>query len=306
MKEFFASKKRLILLILVIVGALAVLNAQASQLADNAFAWEPKAIALSGMPGDTVPFSVTARAGRLLSKTFCPFGVETFAKLSDNLSAGTVSVGIVPAKVCGQETTLSVTLYLSPSAQVGLIDGNLRLYRKAVVFGKTVIVPVILAEPLPISFSVTASNDGLPPDPGEAGKATLEGIDSNQNGVRDDIERYIALTYTGDANRNVRKALEQDAKGFQMALLASSNEEDSIRVLHERERDGHCLAGVMGVNASGDAGELLQAQILNTELRSRAWIAANRHIGGEVSGNVYPWEYLSQCDFDVNEPGGEE
>ena len=37
--------------------------------------------------------------------------------------------------------------------------------------------------------------DGLPPDPGEAGKATLEGIDSDQDGIRDDIQRYIALTY---------------------------------------------------------------------------------------------------------------
>ncbi|GHV60176.1 hypothetical protein FACS1894103_4970 [Campylobacterota bacterium] len=31
----------------------------------------------------------------------------------------------------------------------------------------------------------------LPPDPGKAGKATLEGIDSNKNGVRDDVEIEI-------------------------------------------------------------------------------------------------------------------
>ena len=29
----------------------------------------------------------------------------------------------------------------------------------------------------------------LPPDPGEAGKLTLAGIDSNNDGVRDDLER---------------------------------------------------------------------------------------------------------------------
>ncbi len=37
--------------------------------------------------------------------------------------------------------------------------------------------------------------DGLPPDPGLAGKTTVEGVDSNNNGFRDDVERYIALNY---------------------------------------------------------------------------------------------------------------
>jgi len=31
----------------------------------------------------------------------------------------------------------------------------------------------------------------LPPDPGEAGKATLTGIDVDRDGVRDDLQRYI-------------------------------------------------------------------------------------------------------------------
>jgi hypothetical protein len=98
---------------------------QATQIAAQAFLWELKAIVLSGMPGETVSFSVHARAGSVLTKTFCPFSIETFAKLSDNLFASAVSIGIVPAKVCGKETMLSVTLYLPPSAQPGLIDGNL-------------------------------------------------------------------------------------------------------------------------------------------------------------------------------------
>ena len=31
----------------------------------------------------------------------------------------------------------------------------------------------------------------LPPDPGEAGKATIDGIDADKDGVRDDVQRYI-------------------------------------------------------------------------------------------------------------------
>ncbi len=35
----------------------------------------------------------------------------------------------------------------------------------------------------------------LPPDPGEAGKATIDGIDSDKDGVRDDVQRWIALNW---------------------------------------------------------------------------------------------------------------
>lgn len=38
----------------------------------------------------------------------------------------------------------------------------------------------------------------VPLDPGEAGKETLAGIDSNKNGLRDDIERLIAEKFGND------------------------------------------------------------------------------------------------------------
>lgn len=38
----------------------------------------------------------------------------------------------------------------------------------------------------------------VPPDPGEEGKKTLAGIDSNNNGVRDDVERAIAEEFGSD------------------------------------------------------------------------------------------------------------
>lgn len=35
----------------------------------------------------------------------------------------------------------------------------------------------------------------LPPDPGAAGKATIDGVDADKDGVRDDVQRYIALNW---------------------------------------------------------------------------------------------------------------
>ena len=50
----------------------------------------------------------------------------------------------------------------------------------------------------------------LPPDPGEAGKLTLEGIDSNNDGVRDDLEREIVYMYP--QNEEVRRVLRAMVK----------------------------------------------------------------------------------------------
>jgi hypothetical protein len=43
----------------------------------------------------------------------------------------------------------------------------------------------------------------LPPHPGPAGNATVEGVDSNRDGIRDDIEIFIAENY-GYSERAVR------------------------------------------------------------------------------------------------------
>lgn len=61
----------------------------------------------------------------------------------------------------------------------------------------------------------------LPPDPGEAGKATLEGIDSNHDGVRDDLEREIVYMYP--QNEEVRRVLRAMMKNEQEFITTSSN-----------------------------------------------------------------------------------
>ena len=49
-------------------------------------------------------------------------------------------------------------------------------------------------------FAQGNNNNGfvLPTDPGKAGKETLLGIDTDGDGVRDDIQRYIYFTYPDD------------------------------------------------------------------------------------------------------------
>jgi hypothetical protein len=71
----------------------------------------------------------------------------------------------------------------------------------------------------------------LPPDPGEAGKESLEGVDCDRDGVRDDIQRWIALTYPD--SEKTRAALTVVAKNRQLALLNADNKSLSIELANE-------------------------------------------------------------------------
>jgi len=65
------------------------------------------------------------------------------------------------------------------------------------------------------------NDDGLPPDPGEEGLLTIEGIDSDNDGVRDDVQIAIAKRYP--SNENAKLALTQFAKSLQRAFIAEKN-----------------------------------------------------------------------------------
>ena len=137
--------------------------------------------------------------------------------------------------------------------------------------------------------------DGLPPDPGEAGKATLEGIDSDQDGIRDDIQRYIALTYPD--SQKTRAALKQYTLAFQKATLESPDEERALRNTEYMHRASECLWHIHSEDSIKMSDTLL-AEFLNTMDRSRAYLAYNSKLGGHTFGGKDFDEYKSSCTFD--------
>lgn len=81
-----------------------------------------------------------------------------------------------------------------------------------------------------ISLSLTACGSGggssdtsttLPPDPGEAGMVTLEGIDSDNDGVRDDIQRWIALE-NDDVSEKAKQRFTNLTKAY-VTLMVDEN-----------------------------------------------------------------------------------
>lgn len=137
---------------------------------------------------------------------------------------------------------------------------------------------------------------GLPPDPGEAGKQTLAGIDSDHDGVRDDVQRYIALTYPDSAK--TRAALTQDAKVVQSELLDANSKQLSMQHSDEDDKASACLNYLVGLDNSITMQKNLESVILNTDDRSRAYFKYDDQLGGEVF-SLLPDE-PSYCNFDIN------
>ena len=135
---------------------------------------------------------------------------------------------------------------------------------------------------------------GLPSDPGEAGKVTLAGVDSNNNGVRDDVERYIVLTVPESAKH--REALKSYARTIQEGLL-SSTQEQSIAAGDKESRSIECFS-YLGVRKQMKWREVL-ALMFNTEARLNAQRDNLSRQSGQVYTSLPSDQYRTACDFNV-------
>ena len=136
---------------------------------------------------------------------------------------------------------------------------------------------------------------GLPPDPGEEGKATLVGIDSDQDGLRDDIQRYIALTYPDSAK--TRAALRELALVTQKAILEREDERKSLDNADDMTRAMECLRYIQPERGR-EIDYMLLAEILNTAERSKAFLKYNNKLGGHIFKRKKIIEYKTSCKFD--------
>ena len=118
--------------------------------------------------------------------------------------------------------------------------------------------------------------DGLPPDPGEEGTQTLAGIDSDGDGVRDDVQRLIYLNYEDEA---VRSSLVSLAKAAQDAILQTTSGQNASGIRADLSRSVDCLV----IADDGIAPEALNAVIaamVNTPDRSDAYVIFNVESNG--------------------------
>lgn len=141
---------------------------------------------------------------------------------------------------------------------------------------------------------VTVDPVPLPPDPGEPGKQTLAGIDSDADGTRDDLQRYIALSYIDSPS--TQQALTQFAREAQELLLASATPTASIQNNRNVLAAMDCLYSIRPDDANLIRREL-EAQMLNTPERARAFIEASGHFAGHSYRLTPRGERSSKCSF---------
>lgn len=132
----------------------------------------------------------------------------------------------------------------------------------------------------------------LPPDPGEAGKQTLAGIDSDNDGVRDDVQRWIGYQYSNQAER--RAPLMTFARLKQSLAFGTLNDTSALVVNQEINRVRACWRFLNPSNRL-IALDQLRSVIANTEVRLQRYLASEDQLSGTSFVLVTPSS--AACQF---------
>jgi len=137
----------------------------------------------------------------------------------------------------------------------------------------------------------------LPPDPGKAGKTTIEGIDSDKDGIRDDVFRSI--TFVAPTSYNKREAMKQLAKAFQAHIL-SKTEEEAKKTDIFMEKSWECLFKLEELKlleqgyAFLETTSIVKSIVVNTKQRRNAYDNAQR-----LMGTVFEYSFKEPCEFTI-------
>ncbi|MCD6024232.1 MAG: hypothetical protein K0Q91_1148 [Fibrobacteria bacterium] len=120
----------------------------------------------------------------------------------------------------------------------------------------------------------------LPPDPGPAGKATVPGIDSDEDGLRDDVQILIDTTWSDSATR---AACARLTKALQDFLNSGTDEPGALAAAASLNKAIDCLYSV-DPEGFGSLVDHVEGAVVNTESRTRAYAKA----GALISGGSFP------------------
>lgn len=142
------------------------------------------------------------------------------------------------------------------------------------------------AAPKPSSGG-TVVDSGNTPDDG-----SLLGVDLNDDGVRDDIERLIQERHP-DSERT-RAALDQLARAMQSVLRDAGDAEKTLSNRRSLDEATWCATAVLGTSSRALA-IWLHDETYNTLDRALAYFTAQSHLGAIA---IPPDDGISACAFD--------
>ncbi len=136
----------------------------------------------------------------------------------------------------------------------------------------------------------------LPPDPGAAGLATLAGIDSDGDGVRDDVQRFVVLSYP-DSQRT-QAALLQLAKGYAAWLSVAAQDTNAAYDAEQKsQRAMECVYAVAASDVAYSAINEIKLQVLNTDARQDVFYATDAMLSGGVFETTPDYQSGVTCAF---------
>lgn len=125
-----------------------------------------------------------------------------------------------------------------------------------------------------VRFVVDESMQVPMPDP-KKNDATVAGVDSDNDGIRDDIQRWINETLSNVPNENL--AAKQVARSMQTELLSIHDKSVSVLASFETMKANDCLAFVAGLDKEAIIRKKIEGQLLNTKDRIYASLKSEEH-----------------------------
>jgi hypothetical protein len=126
---------------------------------------------------------------------------------------------------------------------------------------------------------ILPDGDIIPEDPGEIGKETLAGIDSDSDGVRDDIEVFI---FSRELDANEKVAAFQYINTMQNNILNSIDKVQSVELTKETIKARYCLESKLGKEKMDALLPKLKTKMYNTRERLLAWAQTEINFAGQI------------------------
>jgi hypothetical protein len=260
----------------------------------------PTAIAVASTKFSNVPVLTNVSVMPIGIATNEPSVITVLAKISDpsviptsvNLlrlnGTGTTIIGNLRDDGQGGDLVAGDQVYTGQVSVTELAAGQIQLQVSAAFKG-------VLRRAISGTTNVNvATAVGLPPDPGVNGLMSIQGIDSDGDGVRDDVQRYVALSYPSSAK--ARASLTQVTTAVQ-ALLMGANGPGSIANMVSLGHALECSAAINGPQLAIQMYAALRAQILNTLPRLQAFYAADAQFSGQTYALTPQGQQATLCAF---------
>jgi hypothetical protein len=154
-------------------------------------------------------------------------------------------------------------------------------------------------------FAETINGHELPPEP-QNPDATLLGVDKNNNGVRDEVERWIYKEMPTYHHPEIERVIAmQKAKAYQMALVDPTNKNDKVLNAITRESDCWSYYSYSKQIPFDDSGikfnNNLKDKVFNTKERLQTYMDYDYTLKGRVFTST-PLRLLdtSYCDENID------